>query len=316
MKKILISIISICFIISSLLFVNFFINNKKTIYSYNINQLIDYKANLFDNSFIDQDSLKENEMYITDLIKNIDINFNYNLDSSKKIDLNYSYEIIGTIVSKYINDQKIVWTKKYQLLDKKSSKNKNINIKEHINIDFLKYLEEVNEFKKNFTLSTDNVLNIEFIIHIEGRIDNEKIIDDKISSLSIPLGVQAFSITEDYLDKDYKNIIVKNSNLFYPFIPLIIIVIILVIFYKKIFNIKSKYEKKLNKILRNYNDVIIEIETKIDFFNYNTIKVKNIKEMVDLEQELQIPINLYKENNRATFTLLNNNILYIYILEE
>ena len=79
---------------------------------------------------------------------------------------------------------------------------------------------------------------------------------------------------------------------------------------------KTKYIKKLNKILKDYNDIIIETETKFDLKNYKVIKVKNINEMIDLEDELRIPINLYKEEDMATFTLLTNNIIYIYILEE
>lgn len=316
MKKILIIIITICFLLSLFLFFSFFKNNKKIIYSYQIDQDINYKVHLFDNSFIDESTLNENEMYITELIKNIDINFNYNFLGSKNIYLDYSYEIKGTIISKYINDQKIVWTKKYQLLDLIKKKDSKININETIDLDFVKFLKEVEEFRKNFTLSIDTVFNIEFIVSVK---DDSKLIDDKfVSLISIPLGVQAFSITNDYLDKENKDIIIKNNNYFYSFIPFIIGIILLIVFYKKIFNIKTKtkYIKKLNKILKDYNDIIIETETKFDLKNYKVIKVKNINEMIDLEDELRIPINLYKEEDMATFTLLSNNIIYIYILEE
>lgn len=316
MKKILIIIITICFLLSLFLFFSFFKNNKKIIYSYQIDQDINYKVHLFDNSFIDESTLNENEMYITELIKNIDINFNYNFLGSKNIYLDYSYEIKGTIISKYINDQKIVWTKKYQLLDLIKKKDSKININETIDLDFVKFLKEVEEFRKNFTLSIDTVFNIEFIVSVK---DDNKLIDDKfVSLISIPLGVQAFSITNDYLDKENKDIIIKNNNYFYSFIPFIIGIILLIVFYKKIFNIKTKtkYIKKLNKILKDYNDIIIETETKFDLKNYKVIKVKNINEMIDLEDELRIPINLYKEEDMATFTLLSNNIIYIYILEE
>lgn len=316
MKKILIIIITICFLLSLFLFYYFFKNNKKIIYSYQIDQDINYKVHLFDNSFIDESTLNENEMYITELIKNIDINFNYNFLGSKNIYLDYSYEIKGTIISKYINDQKIVWTKKYQLLYLIKKKDSKININETINLDFVKFLKEVEEFRKNFTLSIDTVFNIEFIVSVK---DDNKLIDNKfVSLISIPLGVQAFSITNDYLDKENKDIIIKNNNYFYSFIPFIIGIILLIVFYKKIFNIKTKtkYIKKLNKILKDYNDIIIETETKFDLKNYKVIKVKNINEMIDLEDELRIPINLYKEEDMATFTLLSNNIIYIYILEE
>lgn len=314
-RKLLVIIITIFFLISFFLIYDYFKNNKKILYAYQIDQHIDYKVNLFDNSFIDDTTLGKNEMYITELVKDIDINFKYNFLGSKNIDLNYNYEIKGTIISKYTNDQKTIWTKEYQLLDLVITKDSNIN--EKIYIDFNKYLNEVVEFTKSFSLANTTIFNIEFIVSVNGNIDDEIIEDKKISTISIPLGIQVFSIKEDYIDKDNKDIVIKKDN-YYFIIPLVINLILFLIFYKKIFNIKTKtkYVKRLNRILKNYNNVIIETETKINYKNYKKIKVKNIDELIDLEEELQIPINLYINKNKAEFTLINNNLIYIYVLKE
>ena len=92
------------------------------------------------------------------------------------------------------------------------------------------------------------------------------------------------------------------------------------IFYKKIFNFnqKNEYTKKLEKILKTYDDVIIEITTPVNIDDYEIIEVKGIEEMVDLEEELRIPINFYEHipNYYGEFTLIHNNIVYRYTLEE
>ena len=46
--------------------------------------------------------------------------------------------------------------------------------------------------------------------------------------------------------------------------------------------------------------------------------IKDIEEMVDLEEELRIPINFYEHipNYYGEFTLIHNNIVYRYIIEE
>ena len=43
------------------------------LYSYNINQDLDYRVNLYDNSYIESEYLGKNDTYISDLIKEISI---------------------------------------------------------------------------------------------------------------------------------------------------------------------------------------------------------------------------------------------------
>ena len=100
----------------------------------------------------------------------------------------------------------------------------------------------------------------------------------------------------------------------------LISICLFVIFYKKIFKVeeKNEYTKKLSKILKNYGNIIIEITTPINIEDYEIIEVKDIEEMVDLEEELRIPINFYEHipNYYGEFTLIHNNIVYRYIIEE
>ena len=67
-----------------------------------------------------------------------------------------------------------------------------------------------------------------------------------------------------------------------------------------------------------YDNVIIEITSPINIDDYEIIEVKGIDEMVDLEEELRIPINFYEHipNYYGEFTLIHNNIVYRYIIEQ
>ena len=47
--------------------------DDKLVYAYNISQNVDYSVNLFDNSFINENNIKSNEMYISELIKDINL---------------------------------------------------------------------------------------------------------------------------------------------------------------------------------------------------------------------------------------------------
>ena len=94
-------------------------NNKK-IYSYQINQSADYKVQLFDNTFTDEQEMASNKIYIADLTKNINLNLGYTYSGTKKAPLKYTYEITGKLYGENQDSQNgktnTVWEKKYQLL--------------------------------------------------------------------------------------------------------------------------------------------------------------------------------------------------------
>ena len=81
---------------------------------------------------------------------------------------------------------------------------------------------------------------------------------------------------------------------------------------------KSKYHVELNKILNDYGEIIVEVVNPIPTDNKQIIRVKNFNELIDLEQELRIPILCYINELKAitTFAILNNNQIYQYILKE
>ena len=130
-------------------------------------------------------------------------------------------------------------------------------------------------------------------INLMGELSNP-LEDEKTISIKIPLNEQAFRITEDY-EKDISNQIfekneyqgeVKNKNLVSGIILIITSLFLLVLFFKEIFNVEKKtnYTLKLNKILKSYGDIIVELATQINMENYQIIDVKNFNEMIDLKK--------------------------------
>lgn len=337
-KILLIFIIVFCFTTSIFLLYLYIDYNKnkddKLVYAYNISQNVDYSVNLFDNSFINENNIKSNEMYISELIKDININYYFDYSATKDAKLKFNYKIIGTLDGTYQgtnsnNEQGSVWSKEYVLLEdvSKEINSKSFYINQNIILDFPKYKEEVESFKKKFGMSVSTKMDIKFIVNIKGKIDENDFDKEETIDLNFPLGVQAFSISEDYKKNINDKIATKTDVKLFSFanIPTIISlfvisVCLLIIFYKKIFNFnqKNEYTKKLEKILKTYDDVIIEITTPVNIDDYEIIEVKGIEEMVDLEEELRIPINFYEHipNYYGEFTLIHNNIVYRYTLEE
>lgn len=309
------------------------IKNNNKIYTATINKNSNYKVYLFDNTFVNETEMNEGQVYIADLVKNIKFNFMYTYSGTKDSNLNYTYYINGKLYGENTNstsdNNEVVWQKDYTILDKVSKDNNTsgFNITENIDLDYQKYKDEVNNFKKQFGMSLTTKLKLTMNVDINGKYKDKKINKTDKIILEIPVGVQAFSIAQDYKKTDSINLYkeekqLSSKNPLYTNICLVILIISIITFlitFKPIFNIKPKsnYTKELNKILKTYGQIIVEVKTKVKDKDYNVMIVKNFDEMVDLEEELRIPIIMYENiyNYTSIFTITHNDTIYKYILK-
>lgn len=304
------------------------------LYSYNITRDTAYKVELFDNSFIQSDYLEEGQTYIADLVKNISANFKYSLSGSKKSDISCTYSIVATIQGEYqaSSDSKTtsVWKKDYIISEEKTiseQKASSVNINEDANIDFKFYNNEVSEFRKKLKLPISATLSVKMLVKTNVvTYDETKTADESFIQLVIPLNKQAFEITENLQKNDSKTVLSDYTQKYN--IPFIVIGIVLIVgdivaflkLYKKIFDIdeRSEYRATLNKILKNYGDVVVEIVKPVKTKITGVIDVKSFNEMIDLEEELRIPILFHEIPGRGEgwFTLIHHETLYRYVLKD
>jgi hypothetical protein len=335
------SILLILFAFSILFFILAYKFKNKNIdnllYVKNINEEINYKVFLYDNSFIEKEYLEKNEMYISDLVKSIEGVFKYNFNTSKNLNLSYEYEISSTIYGEYKESSSDttskVWEKPYVLLDKKSvdlNNSTGFDINEVVNIDYTKYNNEVSEFRKTLKLPLNAYLIVKMNVKVFSKADDgsKKIEDEGTQDINIPLNQLAFKILQNY--ESSRSIPVNtdsNDKPNYIFLALgiftIIIEISLIIFIPSYRNLifkkdKNSFENVLKKTLKQYGDIIIETTSIVDISNKQIVDIKDINEMIDLEEELRIPILLYRLNtqNEAWFIISHESNIYRYILKD
>ena len=111
------------------------------IYSYNINQNLDYKVELYENSYTETNTLDADENYIADLIKNINATFKYNYSGSKIEELNYTYNVKAFVTGEYnIDDEdEKVLNKEYVIEDDVTetvNDTTNFSVEENVDIDY------------------------------------------------------------------------------------------------------------------------------------------------------------------------------------
>ncbi len=281
---------------------------------------MNYQVYLKDNNFYTKPYQDSDMSYITSLIENIKIDFEYETNSNKNTNINTKYKINGQLMIKdRDNMNQTFYEQTYPLQDEKITKNtKNNIIKESIEINYNQYNEIANLFKKNYGLNTESNFIVSFII--EEEIENNK--QQEIMNLTIPLSKNSIKIEKNEIHKEgeileEKKLMIKHKYLF--LIGLIIgidtIKRIMAMLYhmKKKEKKKTKFEKEIGSILKKYDRYIVNTDTIPSKEKYEVIYVNSFTELLDARDSVQEPIKYHitKEHTECEFYITHQNELYI-----
>ena len=312
-------------------------NSDNVLYSYNIKKGYSYAANLLPNEFIDENPQGMNQLYISRLINNFDVVMNYSYSASKPLNLKYQYNIVASIVGEYHNtpdgEKAEVWVKEFPVLNtvEKTANNSNsFNIQEKFTVDFHYYDNYVKEFMRQIGVTIDAYLKLELEVTTDGELEDNMntLHDTQTVTMKIPLNEDVFAISDDSNETVDKNISSINTyvekvnpeKLVICVVMLVISVAILIFVLRSLFRgvKKDRYQNQKDKILKDYGDIIVETTSPVNFNDYQVIHVKNFNEMIDLEEELHVPI-LYFEpavGQESWFMLIHDKVLYKYDLKQ
>ena len=144
--------------------------------------------------------------------------------------------------------------------------------------------------------------------------------------MKIPLNERTVDVSLDNkvynLKSDFFVFTSKEHNFILLFMAFIFgslsiyLVILLVKYYFEINKYVSSFDKKLNKILRNYESYIQKAEGSFDFRNYKILIVDEFESMLELRDMLSKPIMMIEDNIEGIvrFVITSNDIAYIYQL--
>ena len=309
---------------------------KEELYSYNYNSNLNYRVYLKNNNFFTTSYLGMNNQYIASLIDHIEVDTKYTLQASKELDYSYSYEIVATAKGLYQNsDGKDVevWSKAYPITNSttQTGTGKTISVNKTVSLDYNNYNNIMTDFRNQFGLSVDARVDLSMKINITAGLKGETekgLQTDSRMTLEIPLLQQTVNIKPNYVNSGSDTIYKNTTETTEVNIPLLIVSVLVLLVSLYIFKLlvksllvvtrKSEYVLALNKILKEYADIIAETHNMPDLDNYDVINVKNFNDLVDVEEELHSPILCFevKENIECVFVIVNNQTIYKFTLRE
>lgn len=311
------------------------LNTKtETKLSYTENSDINYWVYLEDNDFYETPYLTKGMQYIAALIDYINVNFEYTFDMNTDFQYEYKYYIESDVkVFKQDDESNIIYQKKEILVEDviyANQDNDMFTVSEDLKIDYSEYNDLVRSFKTSYNVVADSNVTLTLYVFIDGTYKEftEPIRNNSNLSLEIDLSEQMTDIAMDYIavnNSDEISLVSKSelSNQIYliisgilGFVSLIILADI-IYYVAKVMNQKTPYQKLIDKILREYDQVIVEAKTNSTLdSDVNLIMVDNFDEILDASDRLEQPILYFEveKDEKSHFIVRKGKDTYSYTL--
>lgn len=306
---------------------------KKEVYQYTNRLTSSGKINLKSNQYVKEDEIAEGQVYLSDLISNINMNFNYNYVDSKKVDVTYNYKIEAIIKATYSNIKSYDVLNKVEVIKEVADTkilSSNLAIKEAFNINYEKYHKLIKDFKQTMGMNVDSNLIVRLTVNTKAKVNSNDIDNKYVSEYKISLGDKVALIDNNANnDKDthvtYEEIETEEAKpvrydtiiISVVFIAVGLVLLRLVVSKtEELRTIKNEFKLELNRILKSYEDKIVEIQDLKQIDLEHATKVKDIMQLRKLAEEALVPIYCYiKEDKEAYFIVTKYENSYIFILK-
>ena len=316
------------------LLIVFGITDSYVTFKYSEDNSINYKVYLKPNNYFDTPYLGENRTYITSIIDYIHINYIYSLNFSEKISGDYTYRIEAVVYANKSGGDGYYWTKTYNLTEPKKVKLDNkdhLLINEIVDVDYNQYNKVLEDFKKDYSIETDGLLKIQLIV--ESNATGDKYTDNiKIPSnlsLSVPLLEKAVeaSIEKNAVSNDNTLTMIDSVAKYIKsicfvlgllIIALTIFLIIRIFINRSLNRRKHLYESTLKKFVDSHDSIIANVTNLPDITDLSLIHVSSFDELIDVYNEVRMPINFYENSNhtKAVFIIINDRMCWEYVLDK
>lgn len=304
--------------------------SNDSVYSYGIKQSIDQSVEYFPSSFFEEGP-GSNNGYVAALTDKIGLTFHYNFLASSQQSITYVYSVKAVLNSKYSlpgsgKGLTNVWAKEYQLVAPvtETKTTDHIAIDQSVVVPYVEYTSEINQLNQALSLVMENNVTVIFSVSVNGSITGEQLNDTRSSTVTAAIGPQVFGLDLAYDKSDSKQITPESvhqetnrSTQIKTILAIIFAILALAAFIyastKRIF--KSQYQRELAKIYRYHEGIIVRAKSLADLSGKCIMPVKSFDDMLNIEEELKIPIIATSAGAEATrFTILNGDTVYEYVL--
>ena len=291
---------------------------------------ISYKVYLKPNDFYKEEYLDMNRAYVASLIDHIDIDYHYLFNIDCLTSMDFDYKIIAELIIENAKGVNYV-DEKYIIRDTETKRIENsgaFDLNQHVIIDYSYYNYLANKFKTETGVDITSYLNV--YLEVKKKTDsnlNYSIKEQTKANIKIPLSERALEINFDANSLEAsKHVSPTTETIFNPhyfvvevclFMTATIFLVYTINYLCLLFQEQTAYDKYVNKILKSYDRLVVETKTNIDFSKCHVTNVKSFTELLDVRDNLKLPIMYYNitKHEKGVFYIKNNNDVFSYVVK-
>lgn len=305
----------------------------KIFVSYQETSNTNYRLTLLPNDLYDTSNINPSKSYLSSLIDDVIISFNYQNLFSEVVSGYYKYDVNATLLIYDYSINNPIVTKDYSILEEKyivlnQGNLTNFSLNDNFVIDFDKYLSTYKDITTKYNL---NVLgNLLVKVNFYEYLGFSSITTDQehISKIiiNIPISDTTFKtkITDlnnnsnfyEYSQKEDVNYFAIIMGIIFLSIAISFLVLVLHTI-KSLYHQQQTYKHTLQTILAKYDSIIITTNKFYNIKKYNLIYVNSFKELLEVYEKYHILI-IHREitkNKLSIFILIQDDNAWIYYLK-
>lgn len=322
----LLTVIIISFFIAGFFIFKAVTNTTKEAIIYDETGKVNYEVCISDanNLYYAEKCLASDMEYLSNITERVPVTFNYDMDFNGSVSTKISYYVVSKINIYREKQGKVLNTMEEVLVERTEHEVFGDETAFSIDVDlpFKKYRTYVNNYNQQYGVNGYAELEVVFYV------DNGNVIK-KAATMLIPLTKQTFTVDVLEVNNAKQHLVIDEAgwagvNTSYSAVGVIFVlfgvlgIIRLSNLVFKVMGTTSMYQRKLNKILREYDKYIVISRGDYDVDgSKRLIKVASFGELLDARNTLEKPIVYVKVNNvKSEFYVEDSESIYKYTLKE
>ncbi len=320
------------FLLSYVLITTGFDTKTKISVNYQDNSTTSYRLKLLEND-IYPNNISPTNTYLSTVVDNIIISFNYQNRFSEIVSGYYKYHVTADLIiynqsinNPIIKKDYLIKEETYRLLDQGNVKTFSLN--DHFVVNYKEYYQTYQDILNKYKIDAfaDLIIKVNFYEYLGfSSLEDDYPYEPNII-LSIPLSDTIFklNINEINNSSSFSKFSQKEDvNYFLIIIGLIILslaitfLIQVIRIIKNIYRRELQYQTNLKDILKDYDDIIIKTKSHHLYKEYNLIYVESFKELLEVYNKINQLI-IYEETKKhqeGHFIIISKENAWIYKLK-
>ncbi len=323
---VLLAVIVVSFFIAGILIYNSLTSAKSSEVTYDETSRINYEVCVSQTGgFYGDTCLDEGKEYLSSITKRIPTTFNYQMKLSDELDdINIKYYVVAKVDIYKEKNGKSLNTYEDVLVERTDYDIVGNQAKITIDVDipYQKYYEYVQDYEKQFKVNGYGEVKVSLYVDTGTLIKTASI-------LTMPLSDNTYHIEKTTVNNSSQSFNVEMGewsgiNTSYSVVGLVFVffglmgIIKLTDLVCKVVSTGSLYQKKLEKIMREYDHLIVIARGDYTLDeSKRLIKADSFYELLDARSTLEKPIVYVKVNNvKSEFYVEDSEIVYKYTMKE